>query len=581
MNAKDLNENQRRILMDFLSPNFRLYVDFHYYASMRWSENHEENLDNYKNVAEMLNYEANMEIREYLENASPETMPRFVRLFADFYESCGEDQEFLARKYMQQMEKQENMKWALLTPNDRLEEIGFDWPTILARFRKYGLNDVLIKSEFSYQNANKRRIYLKKPFDDIFNALNAYSLDDYNNKIPLPQGTTGFMVLWESIDKFEDKINDIDVEQQMEVFEYNNLPYPWLKKYLSFLMESENLTTSNIEFVIDDTAYVEALDNILSELDGVFLSRYLEVRFIYHLEMLHKTSTPNECMTTAKSLMPFAHEWIYAELHPELLAEISRIHEMFEKIIQHLEKYMRMDKFDLIPQEFYVKLKNLQLKVGNLPQENAKDLLENYYTDLEFDPKNYYGNYLKLLQFFFELEKTCQSYEAIDLQVNKEFFIKNPVHEYDKEIHTQHYPGVNVLIVPLMLLRPPIYHGAFEEIIKCSSLGTIMASDAFKSLGTLPGYNEHETENFAGVIGLHASYEIFFSSLTSEEISRYQTVFGLSSLQDVKKMFFLNALHYKSGWLSSNGSYVAFVVSHLSEFAETFDCKMDRFLKMF
>ncbi|XP_019891515.2 uncharacterized protein LOC109612167 [Musca domestica] len=301
------------------------------------------------------------------------------------------------------------------------------------------------------------------------------------------------------------------------------------------------------------------------------------------MAMAQKRDTPNECMTTAKSLMSVAFEWIYAVLHPELQHEMAKISQMFENIVKNVNRTLHMDRHGLIPKELFEKLDTIQLKVGNLPQENAKEILQSYYPDLKLSPFEYYGNYLKLLRFHYELEHTYLNYgDTNHLRDNKEFFYKTPEYKYDPEIHPEYYAPLNILILPLALLRPPVYHVDFEDFFKQSSLGSLMGNGIFGSFETLHDrFDDDQLQQLAQVVGVHSAFEVFFSSLQSEDISRYQTMFNLTSLQELKQMFFLNAVHYRCEWYVANADVVDFMATHLSDFAESFDCKMNSFLKMF
>uniref|UniRef100_T1PBW2 Peptidase family M13 n=1 Tax=Musca domestica TaxID=7370 RepID=T1PBW2_MUSDO len=579
---KALNEKQRSIVMDFLDKDFKPCTSFYQYACFKWSDSHEKTRDNFTTVAAMLNYEANMEVMEYLEKTPQANMPDFVKNFKDFYGSCMEQREFKALTYMHWMEKEDNMKWALLTADNAEDVAVFTWPTTLAMFRKYGFNDIFLKETITYQSSDKFTIALSKPNYGTYNYLNSYHMEEFNTSIPLPPGTMDFMKLWEIIDKFEDKLNDMKFEKEKKIYKFTELPYAWMREYLLALAKPK-VPDANMEIVLDNVAYMEAFDRLLKEYDNLFLTRYLEVRFIYHMAMAQKRDTPNECMTTAKSLMPMAFEWIYAELHPELQHEMAKIYQMFENIVKNVNRTLHMDKHGLIPKELFEKLDTIQLKVGNLPQENSKEILQTYFNVLHLSPTEYYGNYLKLLRFHYELEHTYANYgDTNHLRDNKEFFYKTPEYKYDPEIHPEYYAPLNILVLPLALLRPPVYHVDFEDFFKQSSLGSLMGNGIFGSFETLHDrFDDDQLQQLAQVVGVHSAFEVFFSSLQPEDISRYQTMFNLTSLQELKQMFFLNAVHYRCEWYVANADVVDFMATHLSDFAESFDCKMNSFLKMF
>ncbi|XP_073831808.1 uncharacterized protein [Musca autumnalis] len=554
--------------------------DFYHYACYKWSDLHEEHRDNYTSVAEMLNYEMNMEIMDYLEKTPMEDLPAFVQVLKKFYASCIESQEFIPLKFMQWMEKEANIKWALFTPNDSENVKEFTWPKTLAMFRKYGFNDISLASSLQFQKSFSFVIDLTKPYCDIFRFVYASHLEAYNDSMPLPEGTMDFMKLWEIIDKFEDKLYEIKAEKEKKIFKFNELPYPWLKKYVTALLKPKK-PDADMEITIDNVAYMEAFNNIIKEYDGLFLCRYLEVRFLHYLEMANKRDTPNECMTRARSFLPMAIDWIYEQLHPELLDDIPKIQQMFENVVKNINKTLHMDKYGLIPKEFFTKLETMHLRVGYSFSGKDMKMMESYYGNLHLTTNDYYGNYLQLLELNNKIEYNYFVYTSY-LRKSDNIVFKSPAYKYYSDIRPQYYPSMNLLILPLGLLRAPFYHVAFDDIFKQSSLATLMGMGIFKSFdGTQYGFSNEEVQKIAGVTAMHASFEIFFSSLTEEEIRKYLTMFGFTTLQQLKQMYFLNAIYYNCDWYLTKSERVGAMVNNLSDFIETYDCKLNGFLRMF
>ncbi|XP_073831810.1 uncharacterized protein [Musca autumnalis] len=582
MDHNAINQKQKSLIMDHLNMDYNPCFDFYQYACYKWSDLHEGHHDNYTSVAEMLNYEMNMEIIGYLEKTPVKDMPGFVGALKNFYVSCAKSQEFSLLKFMQWMEKEGKMKWALFTPNDDSKTVEeFSWPTTLAMFRKYGFNDIFLKYSVKSQDLFKFMTYFNKPHYDTYPFMNSYQLEEYNSSIPLPQGTMDFMKLWEIIDKFEDKLNEIKAEKEEKIFKFSELPYPWMKQYLTALMKPV-IPDANMEITIDNVAYMEAFDNIIKEYDGLFLCRYLEIRFLHYLEMANKRDSPNECMTNARSFLPMAIEWIYEQLHPELVHETPKIHQMFESVVKNINKTLHMDKYGLIPQEFFTKLETLNLMVGSSLREHDKQFLEDYYATLSLTTNDYYGNYLQLLALNSNLELNYFAYDSTYRLNSDEFVFKIPAHKYDSDIKIQYNPYMNLLILPLGLLRPPVYDVAFDDIFKQSSLATLMGKGILESfLGKQYGFSDEEVQKIAGVTSMHAAYETFFSSLTEEDIRKYLSMFGFTTLQQLKQMFFLNAVYYNCEWYSRNSERVGYMVNNLSDFLETYDCKFNSFLRMF
>ncbi|XP_019891510.2 uncharacterized protein LOC101899526 [Musca domestica] len=337
---------------------------------------------------------------------------------------------------------------------------------------------------------------------------------------------------------------------------------------------------ADMEVGIDNMAYMEALDNLLQQYDAKFLARYMELRILEISYNLNKGSTDNQYMTMTKSLLPLATEWIYEQLHPELpQQELPKIAEMFGNVVKNVNKSLHRDTSGIKPKELRNKLETMHLKVGNLPQENAKDLLESYYADLQLNPNNYYHNYLKILEFYYKLEQNYFDYK--DYAIDKEFFCKTPKYEYNADIQLRYVASLNLLIIPYGLLRPPVYHIELEDIFNESSLATLMGISLFEAFLTIPHLHSDEIKKISGVVSLYATFEGFFSTLSDEEISRYLEMFGFRSVQELKQMFFLNAIHYKCEWYSGYVGSLNFMVNNLSDFNEVCDCKLHKFLRMF
>ncbi|XP_073831807.1 membrane metallo-endopeptidase-like 1 [Musca autumnalis] len=580
MDHNAINQKQKNLVMDHVDMDYKPCSDFYQYACYKWSDLHEEHRDNYTSVAEMLNYEMNMEIMDYVEKTPMKDMPSFVQVLKAFYESCVESQELIPLKFMQWMKKEANMKWALFTPNDSKNVKEFSWPTTLAMFRKYGLNDIFLETSMQFQSLFSFVIDLDEPSSDRFSFMYSFHLEAYNDSIPLPEGTMDFMKLWEIIEKFEDKFNGINVEKQKKIFKFNELPYPWLKEYVTALMKPQK-PDADMEIIIDNVAYLEAFNNIIKEYDGLFLCRYLEVRFLHYLEVANKRDSPNECMTNARSFLPMAIDWIYAQLHPELLNEIPKVQQMFENVVKNINKTLHMDKYGLIPKEFFTKLETMHLMVGSSLSEKDMKMMESYYGNLHLTTNDYYGNYLQLLELYNKMEYSYFVYSSY-LRNSDDIVFKIPSYTYYSDIRPQYYPSMNLLIFPLGLLRPPVYHVAFADIFKQSSLATLMGLSIFESFdGKQYGFSEEEAQKITGIAAMHASFEIFFSSLTEQEISKYLTMFGFTSLQQLKQMYFLNAIYYNCDWYMTKSERVGAMVNSLLDFIETYDCKMNGFLRMF
>ncbi|XP_073831822.1 uncharacterized protein [Musca autumnalis] len=476
----------------------------------------------------------------------------------NFYDSCMESQEFDPMEFMHWLENKEKMTWALLTPLDT-KGVVFDWPSTMAIFRKYGFNDMLVdqwdKPTINYQ------------------FLNEKDMVDLAQSMTLPYGTMNFEQIWKYIDELEDKFLEIQVKKpKEEIYKFKELPYEWLKKYVRALMGGQ--LDPNMELSMKNVVAMKELNEVLVEYQDYFLCIYLEVRFLKYLERANKRDTPNACMEQTASLLTPATEWIHSQLHPELVQEIPEMQQIFGDVVKNLQKTLRMGQEEgIIPQEFFRKLETVRLQVGNFPSSaNTMASLESYYKNLQLHANDYYGNYMEILKFHFELEPKDKDMFFNTRTYTMPSWDDTPFYDLDK----------NVYVLPFAVLRPPIYHVAYENIFKQSALATIMALRLFEDFELLgDGTDKIDTLNLTYLASFSSSFEIFFSSLQDKEAKRYLSMFEMTSLQELKQMFFINAVHYLCEKDDDEAEVVNYMLMDLSEFNSAFDCKFNRVFKKF
>ncbi|XP_073831818.1 neprilysin-2-like [Musca autumnalis] len=555
-----INQKHYKMLRDTLYGEFSPCTQFYSHVCYKWPGNHVANIGNYNSVMEMLNHEANMEIKEYLENTPLDDVSYYYEKMAkNFYESCMKDgKEFDYLKIMHWLEQEENMKWALLTPTDE-KNVVFDWISTMAKFRKYGLNDMFVEQWSSSK--------------DTFRYVTSYQMRSYKKDIPLPSGAMDFMALWPLIQEFEQKLKLIKVSkaEEKQTYKFHQLPYDWLKKYLTAVAEPKQLD-ANMELSIDNGDAMDKLDALIKQYDEAFLCRYLEIRFLLYLENARQRIQPNSCIHQVTSYMTMASEGIYVNLHPELLQEYSQIQQMFENIVKSVNKTLQMDTQNIIPQEYFAKLETMQLQVGDTYSTNTIERLEGHYKDLQLQPNDYHGNLLKIMKF---LNKQQSDDSAMEILYKAPTLVVPT-----SNVMPKYVAKTNVLTLPFGLLRAPFYNPAYVDIFKQSSLGTLMAIHIFDPLVLMGAHNNWDIETFPDMLGLHSSFEVFFSSLERKEIERYQAMFNMTSVeQQLRQLFFINEMHGRCAWFYAPADRVNTMLRDIPYFNQAFECKVNDFLK--
>ncbi|XP_073831813.1 uncharacterized protein [Musca autumnalis] len=504
------------MLMDNLNGEYNPCTQLYSYVCSKWSDKHADNVDNYDSVLSMINYESNLEIKEYLENTRMEDMPRYEQIAKNLYESCMKDNfEFNYLKRIQWLEQEENMKWALLTPVDD-KDVVFDWTTTMAIFRKYGFNDMFVE---------------QWRFKTWYKYINSYKMKLFKKELPLPSGAMDFMELWPLIQGFEQKLRNIK-GQEAQTYKFHELPYPWLRKYLTTLAKPKQLD-ANMKLTIDNVAGMDKLDELIKQYDEAFLCRYLEIRFLLYLDWFNLFRKAGDCMTPVTIYLTKATESIYMKLHPELLLELPRIQQMFEDIKKNLNKTLDMNKVYMVPRQFFTTLEQMKLQVGDTYSTNSTERLEAHYKDLNLHADDYYINLFKILKF---INKPKLEDDDSDKKI---FYTASTLFPPYWTVSPMYKDAQNVVTVPFGLLRTPFYNAAYADIFKLSSLGSMMTDCILESLIFMGFVSKHDPD----MNGIHPSYEIFFSFLQPEDIERYTNMFTMTSVEQLQQLFFINEMH--------------------------------------
>lgn len=566
--AEDSKHDIQKVIINSVNQDQDPCGYFSHYACKLWYELDQDSP--YRSVMGMMTYETNMEFIEYMANVNVVDQPKFVKKAKDFYESCKSTKEINIMQYEHWLRDNENIKWALSSkPED--EEAEFDWPQTMAVARKYGFNGIFIK-----ENLVPSKTDTSKMIADLSvyqNVMNLPSTDDYElqelkNTLNLPS--------LKEIRKFElrlRKVIETKDEEGPKSTTVKDLSQTWLRKYLSLISLDEDT-----EVHINSMARLETLDFILREYGNKFLCSYLEIRFLIYLSENYKMSTDLECMSNTRDFLPLAMHWIYEQLHPEVKSATPEISQIFDKIVKNINETLRADKSGIISDKALAKLETIQLKVGNLPRVNTIQTLESFYDDVTISSTDLCGNRMQLLKFHVT---NNQKLGSTDFEFHHNEFFDKKDKGYGEDIIIPRYiPSANMVIVPSYILRAPIYDLSYDNFWKYSSLGYMMSQLAYTALD-LDGWSEKDIIKIANVGSLHNIYEIIFSQSTPEELNTYQSEIADSMKLPLKKIFFLSVGKNFCGTRILNRNINDMMMIELPAFVETFDCKFNKFLRIF
>ncbi|XP_061402698.1 neprilysin-1-like [Musca vetustissima] len=586
--------------------------DFYQYACGKWEEYHERTYNGRNQMLSMTDYEVNRELAQLLNTMSLRRQPMFVKKVHAFYKSCIRVQQFDHFSYLDWIKERENLKLPKLWTG-RSSRSHNDWVHTLAIMRRYGLNGIFIEEIMIHRRDDNTKaiIDLDKPVEGRgFVPLSYENLQDLLQHLDMPANVKTFEKLWQDIQEFEQRLRelqDIEDEEGTRLVKVKNLRLPWLHRYLATILDYTILDT-NMELYIQNLEYMDKLNELLKNYSNHFINRYLEVRFLWHLQQKGpRKFEPVECVDTLRNLMPLAMHWLYRQQHPEIPEYSEGIQEIFGNIVRNFKQSLSGNHLQFnssLLTYLTQKLDNIQLKIGNLPQQNAKEILEYFYDDVILSPIDFYGNHLKLLNFNF---KAVHSNHPNTLTTNISQFFNLEIYGEGSSSSPYFLTRANVIIVPFTTLRLPLYHPQYENIYKYSSLGSTLAHEIFHGFDRIGLYVDYRgkmnawqyttalaTPKFAGnynclgelypdvvdekisdISGLRYAFRTFFENFPNASV---EAKYLRGQEMSYKKIFFLNFAQLFCDPNISDAEHgevsdrINDALAHFTEFSKAFQC---------
>ncbi|KAI9582359.1 fra mauro [Glossina fuscipes fuscipes] len=607
------NHKIEKMLLSSMDADSDPCEDYYQYACGKWGIFHAVE-NKYHEAISLVDYFTNKEIARYFKFMNREDKPSFVLKAHDYFLSCRNLDIYEPLEYLRRLNFYENLNLNWSYHRRRLE-VKFDWLRALAVMRKYGLNGIFMEEITLQRNddATATIIDLDKPVKN-----GGFHLTDYDDlklliqTLRRPMHRKSFKELWDQISAFEFRLKRLDLLDDPEgniLIKVKDLPMPWLKRYLELLIDQLN---PEMEISIQNKPYLQKVFKLINEYEPRFISKYLEICFLWHLNVEGPPNfTLEDCAGSTRTLMPYAMHWLFEQMHPELVTEMEEIHKMFQQLINHFSDSLKnnTNNFDYEQLQFLLnKLSNIQLKIGNLPRVNTEEKLNVFYKDLAMNPFDFYGNHLKLLKFNTQTMHKRLNYR-IPRDVDEFFYLEGS--EIGFSSSPYFVQRANVVIVPVTSLQLPIYHPELDDIFKYSSLGFLLAHEiihGFDYTGLGVDYNGNLNnpqfeglanntrfgrkmhclrylnptiidEKIADVSGLRLAYETYFK-IHPEAHGQIRYMHGRP--YGLEKVFFLNFSQFFCGPVSNtlvdtkehglDRDRVRDALKHLDEFSTVYFC---------
>ncbi|XP_075157863.1 neprilysin-1-like [Haematobia irritans] len=493
-----------------------------------------------------------------------------------------------------------------------------DWIRLLAVMHKYGFGGFIFDTAIiekgespSEVNINLSKPYGLSPLSTIPKEVIAYNIDHKIEEGEINLFWVHTRTLESMLKELLDMEKDNTDKEKVEDIDIENINLPWLRQYLETLMENIP-EISKVKINVDDLAYLRRLEALVNLYGNRFIGKYLLLKFIWYIiGQTYDFSRKFGCMESTRNQLPFVMHWVYEQMRTDINEDMWDTHQMFHTIKMQVKKELLGNKNllnDTTLIHLLYKLDNLQLKVANLPRENTIEILENFYSNLDIDISDFYGNHLKLLAFNGK-QKDIGLSKGARSEASRYF---QPNTFPDMENYTPNFvPDSHVIYIPNTILQSPIYNNSLHDVFKYSILGISLAHEllhAFdfylfqrgidgkiidthhETMMTNPKFNESsqcmdsqyenaKNDRIADIRGLHYAYEAFAAKLTLNVTEGF-TFEQQEIFMPLDKIFYLNfALSYCDIYPTIRDEYhgtlkdrVNDSVYYSPKFYETFNC---------
>ncbi|KAH8280483.1 hypothetical protein KR018_007965 [Drosophila ironensis] len=404
-------------------------------------------------------------MRDFLESrvaVHDEQTPRLLAQMRTYYKACTTDQ----------------LNWTSNHPTDSLMQ-GL---SLGNKFRGLGVNGILFDEhvDVATNDSLQRVVQIQMPAwstrYSVHRALQAIRAHEWEYKEEM-------IHLVEELQKLQDKYRV--QEPMVETWRFRELttqiPNIGWDTFMRLIL-GENYSKDELRellFEVSDVAYLREMGQLLRDSDSRALQQYIRVRqMVYVRQSAPLKQNPKYCIHHMRALLPLGMDYIYNRfLYKNREQDTQKLQEIFIILKKTFAKYLDANRLQLTTGQLEylrAKLREMQLKVGNLPEESSPEFYNNHYQSAHFTETNFLDNLIEALALRNRLqhEGLLESGARLDL---KRYYVNDNV---VKARTSPFYENErNTITVPLVFLQWPLFDHRQHSVFQHSLIGAVVAHE--------------------------------------------------------------------------------------------------------
>ncbi|XP_016970417.1 uncharacterized protein LOC108038182 [Drosophila rhopaloa] len=512
---------------------------------------------------------------EQLKNRAYESGSPEEKVFK-LYNACQADQKKEKKtNYLEVVQPDINLSWPQNTPDGRQwPKERFQWLVTLARLRRFGMDDVLLKMsvQVDSEDHSKYTVVINKPRYLFY--------DDLLHELGFTKSKATF--LNEEIKKLRDNLKneneDKPLKKRLSLLELESQHGVSLKKYLEVVFDRRFPPSFKLQ--IEDVNYLVRLNQLISSSDQEAVAVLLMERFIDFMTLSGRSDASYHCGMIVRDLMEFASNLIFEEhiLGEKKLGEYQlQATQLFEALLKPFRSGLERNRLNLPTSQISDHLKTLNgitVNVGNMPKnEDHRRFVTSYYEDLDLESDDDFT----IINLKMRVFKTSRELGKLGNPVSND---PSPL----RSIQSVNLVNLSTIVIPYSVLVEPLFMTRGHDIFKFSRvafdissllMNALLTANCHANTNLIKTLDDHDifgnsqfscdkdymegdvAHKYVGVI-LNLIHEAYF--LPGSGFDQSQPNFTDKS---VEQLFFL---------FSAQTNFITEVLTMMPTFAKTFNC---------